>query len=83
MVDFGPFSFDLDAHLLTRGGETLPLKRQSAAVLAMLVDAGGSVVVYPLMVEWTKTGSLQYLIPKIKSIGLKIFWNTNSNVQTS
>ncbi len=44
MVDFGPFSFDLDAHLLTRGGETLPLKRQSAAVLAMLVGAGGAVV---------------------------------------
>ncbi len=43
-VDFGPFSFDPDAHLLTRGGETLPLKRQSAAVLAMLVGAGGSVV---------------------------------------
>ena len=43
-VEFGPFSFDLDAHLLSRGGETLPLKRQSAAVLAMLVSAGGSVV---------------------------------------
>lgn len=43
-VEFGPFSFDLDAHLLTRGGETLPLKRQSAAVLALLVGSAGTVV---------------------------------------
>ena len=43
-VEFGPFSFDLDAHLLTRSGETLPLKRQSAAVLALLVSNAGSVV---------------------------------------
>ena len=44
IVEFGPFCFDMDAHLLSRGGKTLPLKRQSAAVLALLVDAGGSVV---------------------------------------
>ncbi len=43
-VEFGPFNFDLDGHLLTRNGEVLPLKRQSAAVLALLVASAGSVV---------------------------------------
>ena len=42
--EFGPFKFDLDGHLLTREGEVLPLKRQSAAVLALLVAGAGSVV---------------------------------------
>ncbi len=42
--EFGPFKFDLDGHLLTRNGAVLPLKRQSAAVLALLVAGAGSVV---------------------------------------
>lgn len=42
--EFGPYTFDLDGHLLSKDGDTLPLKRQSAAVLALLVETAGSVV---------------------------------------
>lgn len=41
---FGPFEFDRTGYILTRCGETLPLKRQSAAVLALLIENAGSVV---------------------------------------
>ena len=42
--DFGPFKFDQTGYILTRDGETLPLKRQSASVLALLIENAGSVV---------------------------------------
>lgn len=42
--EFGPFKFDRAGQVLTRDGTSLPLKRQSAAVLALLVENAGSVV---------------------------------------
>lgn len=43
-VVVGSYMFDLEGQVLSKGGETLPLKRQSAAVLALLVENAGSVV---------------------------------------
>jgi len=43
-VVFGSYMFDPEGQVLSKDSETLPLKRQSAAVLALLVENAGSVV---------------------------------------